>query len=388
MYYIGIDVSKFKHTCLIASNSGEVIKDAFDFDNSTIGFSLLKSIIESLDSNQIKIGFESTGHYSANLSQFLIDNRYPFAELNPYLVKKFSLSLSTRKTKTDKIDAGVIARFLMTVDSKSNLPLSYHISFLKSLSRHVFRLTKYIAKTKVELVNLLDLAFPEFFQFFSSIYGKTSFSILEKANSLRSIASMSESRFESLKSLSRGKFTNSKYIKLRHAAKSSVGLNDDFLWLLIHSVVKRISFLSDEKSSIENQIIEFMSSYNSSILTIPGISYLTSAAIISEVGDVSRFSNYRSLIAYAGLDNSVYQSGTSLKLGRISKRGSVYLRTALYKASVSVVNNSKIFYDFYFKKKLDGKHRTLALTCVSRKLLRIIYSLLKSNSTFNDSLIQ
>jgi len=387
MYYIGIDVSKFKHTCLIASNTGEVIKDAFDFDNSTIGFSLLKSIIDSLDSNQIKIGFESTGHYSANLSQFLIDNRYPFTELNPYLVKKFSLSLSTRKTKTDKIDAGVIARFLMTVDSKPNLTLSYHISFLKSLSRHVFRLTKYISKSKVELVNLLDLAFPEFFQFFSNIYRKTSFSILEKAKSLKSIASMSESRFESLKSISRGKFNHSKYIKLRHAAKTSVGIIADYNWLLIHSVIKRISSLEAEKSYMEDQIIDFMSSYNTNILSIPGISYLTSAAIISEIGDVLRFPNYRSLIAYAGLDNSVYQSGTSLKLGRISKRGSVYLRTALYKASVCVVNHSKIFYDFYFKKKLDGKHRTLALTCVSRKLLRIIYSLLKSNSTFNDNLM-
>ncbi len=229
MYYIGIDIAKLKHTCAVVSSSGIIVKKSFDFDNSHFGFSSLKSIFDSLDSSNIKIGFESTGHYSANLSQFLKNNRLPFRELNPYLVKQFSSSLSSRKTKTDKIDAEVIARFLMTVDSKSNLSLSYHISSLKSLSRHIFRLTKYISKSKVELVNLLDIAFPEFF--------------------------------------------------------------------------------------------------------------------------------------------------------------SIYLRAVLFKASVSITHHSKLFASYYFKKKLDGKHRTLALICVSRKLLRIIYHLLTNNVSFNDNLI-
>lgn len=387
MYYVGIDVSKLKHTCFIASNSGEVIKDSFDFDNSTIGFTDFKSAIDSLDSDQIKIGFESTGHYSANLAQFLINNGFEFYQLDPRKVKRFSQSLSSRKTKTDKIDAGVIARFLMTVDSKANTPLYYHISFLKSLSRHVYRLQKYISKSKVELVNLLDLAFPEFFRFFSSIYGKTPLCILEKANSLKSIANMSESRFDSLRRLSKGRFNYSKFLKLKYAASHSVGINQDSYWSLIHALVKRINFLSDEKDSLEKVISNTMSSFSSPILTIPGISYLTSAAIISEIGDINRFSNYRSLIAYAGLDNSVSQSGTSIKIGKISKRGSIYLRTALYRASVSVIMKSKLIYSYYFKKKSQGKHRTLVLSNVSRKLLRIIYHLLKTNSSFNDNLV-
>lgn len=387
MYYVGIDVSKFKHTCFIASNSGEVIKDSFDFDNSTIGFSDFKSVIDSLDSDQIKIGFESTGHYSANLAQFLINNDYEFTQLDPRKVKRFSQSLSSRKTKTDKIDAGVIARFLMTVDSKSNTPLYYHISFLKSLCRHVYRLQKYISKSKVELVNLLDLAFPEFFKFFSSIYGKTPFSILEKANSLKSIANMSESRFDSLRRLSRGSFNYSKFLKLKYAASHSVGINQDSYWSLIHALVKRINYLSDEKDAMEVVISNTMSSFPSPVLTIPGISYLTCAAIISEIGDIDRFTNYRALIAYAGLDNSVSQSGTSYKIGKISKRGSVYLRSALFRASASVIMKSKLFYSYYFKKKSQGKHKTLALTNVSRKLLRIIYHLIKTNSSFNDDLV-
>ena len=130
-----------------------------------------------------------------------------------------------------------------------------------------------------------------------------------------------------------------------------------------------------------------MSSHPSPVLSIPGINYLTCAAIISEISDINRFSNHRSLIAYAGLDNTVSQSGTSLKIGKISKHGSVYLRTALFKASVCVIAKSKLFYSYFFKKKPQGKHRTLALTNVSRKLLKIIYLLLKTNTTFNDDLV-
>jgi transposase len=384
MYYVGIDVAKYKHTCFIASDSGEIIYDSFDFDNSNKGFSKLKHVFDSLNSNQLKIGFESTGHYSANLKQFLKNHQYSFTPLNAYLVKRFSLGLSIRKTKTDKIDAGVIARFLMTVDAKSNAPLSYHISFLKSLSRHDFRLNKFIQKSKVELVNLIDQAFPEFPKLFSSLYGKTPLNILKFANSLDSIKRLSDSRYQKLKSLSHGKFGYPKFIKLKELAKHSVGVKDNYLWLLIHLIIKRISFLEEERDAIQNQLSHCQALLESPILSIPGVSLKLAAVIIAEIGDVSRFPNYRSLIAYAGLDNAVYQSGNSLTYGRISKHGSVYLRTALFKASTSVILHTKLFYDFYHKKRLDGKHHTLALVCVSRKLLRVIYSLIKNDLSFFD----
>ena len=275
----------------------------------------------------------------------------------------------------------------MTVDSKANIPLYYHISFLKSLSRHAYRLQKHIAKSKVELVNSLDQAFPEFFKFFSTIYGKTPFCILEKAKSLKSIANMSDSRFDSLRRLSMGKFKYPKFLKLKYAASHSIGINQDAYWPLIHFLIKRIRLLSDEMKSIEAIVSDIMISNPSPVLTIPGVSFPTCAAITSEIGDINRFSNYRSLVAYAGLDNSVSQSGTTTKMGKISKRGSVYLRVALYKASVSVIMKSKLFYSYYFKKRSQGKHRTLALINVSRKLLRIIYHLLKTDTSFNDNLV-
>jgi len=343
MYYIGIDVAKYKHTCFIASETGEVIKSAFDFDNSSLGFAFFKSVISSLDSNQLKIGFESTSHYTANLKQFLSMNGFSFTLLNPYLVKRFSFSLSTRKTKTDKIDAAIIARFLMAVDSKSNTSSSYHINYLLSLSRHKFRLTKSISKAKIELVNLIDQAFPEFPKFFSSIYGKTPLSILAHANSLNSIRNISLSRFNSLHKLSRGRFTFAKLSKLKTAAKSSIGVKSDYLWSLIHLIVKRISFLQNEKDSILFSLSRFQPLLLSPVMSIPGMSFSLAASIVSELGFVSRFPNFRSVIAFAGLDNAVYQSGTDIKYGKISKRGSKLLRTFLFQASQSVIIHSPYF---------------------------------------------
>ncbi len=387
MFYVGIDISKYKHTLVIASHLGEIIQKPLDFDNNQLGFKVLLEKLKAYDSNQLKIGFESTGHYSANLRQFLYDQGYSFFQLNPHLVKKFTLSLSTRKAKTDKIDALAIAKFLMTIDSKSFTSLSYHISHLKSLTRHYYRLNKYIGKTKVELVNQLDKAFPEFSNYFSSIYAKTPLSILSKANSLKSIANMSESRYDALRKISMGKFKYSTYIKLKQTAKQSVGIKDNYLWIQLHLLIKRIQSFQEEKDLITESISGIMQDIDTPILSIPGLATTSAAIILSEIGDIFKFSNSRALIAYAGLDNSVYQSGTESNYGRISKRGSKYLRTALYNVSLSVTNNSKVFYDYYFDKKSKGKSHTLSLTWVSRKLLRVIYHLLKHNETFIDQLI-
>jgi len=387
MHYVGIDISKYKHTLVIASHLGEIVQKPLDFNNNQIGFKLLLEKLKPYDSNQIKIGFESTGHYSANLKQFLNQHGYTFYELNAHLVKKFSSSLSIKKAKTDKIDSLAIVKFLMTVDSKSFTPLSYHISYLKSLTRHYYRLNIFISKTKVELVNLLDKAFPEYSNYFSSIYGKASLSILSKANSLKSIANMSESRYDSLRRISMGKFKYSTFVKLKQTAKQSIGLKEDYLWQLIHLTIKRILLLHSEKESIKNQIQALMLNIDTPILTIPGLSIVSGAIILSEIGDIFKFSSSKSLISYAGLNNSVYQSGIQSHYGQISKNGSKYLRSALYNVSLTVINNSKVFYDYYFDKKSKGKSHKLSLIWVSRKLLRVIYHLLKHNETFIDQVI-
>jgi transposase len=387
MHYVGIDISKYKHTLVIASHLGEIVQKPLDFNNNQIGFKLLLEKLKPYDSNQIKIGFESTGHYSANLKQFLNQHGYTFYELNAHLVKKFSSSLSIKKAKTDKIDSLAIVKFLMTVDSKSFTPLSYHISHLKSLTRHYYRLNIFISKTKVELVNLLDKAFPEYSNYFSSIYGKASLSILSKANSLKSIANMSESRYDSLRRISMGKFKYSTFVKLKQTAKQSIGLKENYLWQLIKLTIKRILLLQSEKESIKNQIQALMPDIDTPILTIPGLSTISGAIILSEIGDIFKFSSSKSLISYAGLNNSVYQSGIQSHYGQISKNGSKYLRSALYNVSLTVIKNSKVFYDYYFDKKSKGKSHRLSLIWVSRKLLRVIYHLLKHNETFIDQVI-
>jgi transposase len=384
MFYVGIDISKYKHTLVIASHLGEIIQKPLDFDNNQLGFKLLLEKLKPYESNQIKIGFESTGHYSANLKQFLTQHDYTFFELNAHLVKKLSSSLSIKKAKTDKIDSLAIVKFLLTVDSKSFTPLSYHISNLKSLTRHYYRLNIFITKTKIELVNLLDKTFPEFSNYFSSIYGKTPLNILSYADSLKSITNMSESRYDSLRRISMGKFKYSTFVKLKQTAKQSIGLKEDYLWQLIHLTIKRIHLLKSEKESIKNQIQTLMTEIDTPILTIPGLSTVSGAIILSEIGDIFKFASSKSLISYAGLNNSVYQSGTQSHYGQISKNGSKYLRSALYNVSLTVVNSSKVFYDYYFDKKSKGKPHRLSLIWVSRKLLRVIYHLLKTDESFID----
>jgi transposase len=184
-----------------------------------------------------------------------------------------------------------------------------------------------------------------------------------------------------------GKFKYSTFVKLKQTAKQSIGLKEDYLWQLIHLTIKRILLLHSEKESIKNQIQALMLNIDTPILTIPGLSIVSGAIILSEIGDIFKFSSSKSLISYAGLNNSVYQSGIQSHYGQISKNGSKYLRSALYNVSLTVINNSKVFYDYYFDKKSKGKSHKLSLIWVSRKLLRVIYHLLKHNETFIDQVI-
>lgn len=167
MYLIGIDISKYKHDYFIATETGEVIYNSFSFENNTNGFAYFLSILNSLDTNQEKrIGMESTGHYGNNLMRFLDEHNFSFMVFNPYLTKKFRQACSLRKTKTDKIDARIISKMLVSTDYTTYPSKSYHISSLKSLTRFRFRLIEARTKLKVRVQNLLDLTFPEFPKFF------------------------------------------------------------------------------------------------------------------------------------------------------------------------------------------------------------------------------
>ena len=134
MYFVGIDISKFKHDCAIIDEIGDVIMPSWSFNNDLEGFSILREVLSSLQGD-IKIGLESTGHYGQNLKLFLESNGFSFMECNPLLISRFVRSKSLRKTKTDSIDAVMIAQHLMTVKYKPYPASFYHMDKLKSLCK-------------------------------------------------------------------------------------------------------------------------------------------------------------------------------------------------------------------------------------------------------------
>lgn len=386
MYFVGIDCSKYKHDCFIATEAGEVIRDTFTFDNSGTGFSQFFSILEALDcpKSQIKVGFESTSHYMVPLMKHLSVKGYEFILLNPVIVSRFRRSTTLRRIKTDKIDAKTIAQVLASQDFESYHMQVYHFPELKSLTRLRNRLIKQRSYYLVMLTNVLDEVFPEFKEFFNdSLKSKTAFYLLDTYKIPSRMANMNASSFDNLKKVSCGKFSYAKFIKLKELAKNTIGSSSDADELEISSLLNIYKSVNDEICRVESKIEEIMNIIDSPTVSIPGVGLMSSASIIAEFGDLSRFANANKMLAYAGLDCGRSQSGTADYKGKMVKHGSGYLRQALMNVVETMMIHTPVFYDFYHKKRDEGKSHRVALSHLARKLVRLIYKLETSHTRFD-----
>ena len=390
MYLIGIDISKYKHDCFIATETSEVVHNSFSFDNNSDGFAYFLSILTSLDPDQEKrIGMESTGHYGNNLMRFLDEHNFSFMVFNPYLTEKFRQASSLRKTKTDKIDARIISQMLVSRDYTTYSSKSYHISSLKSLTRFRLRLIEARTKLKVRVQNILDLTFPEFTKFFSTIFGVLPLKILSNYPSAEKLSKVNpDETFNFLKEDIRGSYSYQKFINLVNAAKSTIGKSNESYELELSSSIRLINYYNEEIKKIETQIESIMNQYSFKILSIPGIGIQSAAVIISEYGDIKSFGNANKLLSFAGLEPSISQSGTQSFNGHMVKRGSPHLRYALMNVAQTVVKNNLCFSKHYWKKRNEGKYHRVALSHVVKKLLRVIYFLETNNIDFNSNLLK
>lgn len=386
MIYIGIDISKYKHDCFICNDTGEVIVENFSFENTKKGFQQFLDLLKPYDNSNVHIGLEATGHYGLNLKLFLEKNNYSFMEFNPLLVKEFKKSLTLRRTKTDKVDAIVICQKLMSVPYKSNSKLFYHKYSIKSLSRLRDSLVKQRSKYMVQLTNILDIVFPEFKSFFNNRFSSTSLYLLNKYRTAEKIANMRD--FDTANKLSKGHFTYAKFAKLKELAKNSIGESNEVFEIKLQTLISLYNEIDSKINSIDKQISTIIKELNPPTLSIPGIGELTTAVIISEYGDFNRFSNADKLLSFAGLEPGIYQSGTILTNGKMVKRGSGYLRYSLMNIANVVIRYNPIFYDFYLKKRSEGKTHRVALSHVCKKLLRVIYKLETQNIQFDPSLLK
>lgn len=385
MYLIGIDISKYKHDCFIATEAGIQIK-AFSFDNNRLGFDLFLEVLKSLDqSKEIRIGLESTGHYGSNLKQFITASGYTYLEFNPYLTHMFSKALSLRKTKTDKVDAKTISSMLGSVDYKTLHTKFYHINELKQLVRyrHVQMVNR--SKTLIELTNILDRIFPEFKPFFNERLSSSAIFILKKFKSRARISKLSNNDYESIRSYSKGRLSYVRVQKLKSLAKSSVGYETQSDLLLLKHSIKHYEDLTEVIKSVEHEIIHLMENINQTLTTIPGLNIISAAIIIAELGDFKNFTNPAQIVSFAGLDTSVNQSGTIETRGHIVKRGSGLLRMTFWQITFAGLRLNPKLYDYYLKKRAEGKHHKVAMVHSVRKLIRTIYYLGVNQLTFDHS---
>lgn len=387
MYYVGLDISKFKHDCaVIDSNTGEVTP-SWSFTNDYEGFSSLKAFLDGFDGEK-RIGFESTGHYGQNLKQFLETNGFTFMEFNPLLTARFVRSKSLRRTKTDSIDALMIAQYLMTVEYKPYRPSFYTLDKLKSLTRFRDNLVRQRSRQLIELTNILDLVFPEFKPFFGGKITVTALHILTNYSSPERIANMNSRSYDTLRRLSRGHFSMVDFVRLKELAKNTVGSTDDYLLDQMSIVISIYKQLNSSVDTIEQQIYECVQSINPPMLSIPGIGTNSAAVLLAEYGDFSKFENASKMLSYAGLEPAFYQSGTSESTGKMVKHGSPYVRYVLMNCAKTVIQYEPTFATYFAKKRAEGKAYNVALSHTAKKLLRVIYALQVNDIAYSPELIR
>lgn len=388
MIYVGIDVAKDKHDCCIVDSDGVIINDCLRICNSSEGFELLYTSILSALSGQnisnVKIGLESTGHYSTNLQNYLYAKGFRLYILNPLATNLFRKAQTLRKTKTDKTDALVIAKMLFSDDAKSYSPVSYQIQELKSLTRHRYRMIGYRSKLKISITRLIDIIFPELPKHVWSIHQNSSYCLLTELSNPKDIASCHLTKLTNiLNKSSQGRYGKAKAIEIKEAASCSIGMSVSSLSFELKQTIRLIQSVQTEIDALDAQIKKVVIETNTPLMTIPGISYTLAAIILSEIGDIDRFTTPAKLLAFAGLEPSTYQSGKyNASHTPMVKRGSTYLRWAMLTASRTVTMRDETFALYLSKKRDEGKHYYVAMSHVAKKLTRTIFYLLKTNTAF------
>ena len=392
MICVGIDVAKDKHDCFILNSEGEVLADAFTIPNNAEGFEFLLQTIRrcTRPTDKIKVGLEATGHYSYNVLGFLLDKGLPTYVINPLHTNLYRKSLSLRKTKTDRVDARTIATMLMSdVDLKSYTDTAYHNEELKSLTRYRFDKVNERAKLKTSISRLVTILFPELEKLVSTLHAASVYAILSEFPGAKQIAGAHLTHLKTLlNGASRGRYGRDVAMKLRDAAKNSIGSVMPAKSLELQHTIRLVHELDAEIEDIEAAIEAMMNEIQSPITTIPGIGVRMGAMILAEIGDFSRFDSPDKILAYAGMSPSTYQSGQLSLSGTYShmeKRGSRYLRYALYNATKYVCFWDPTFAAYLAKKRAEGKHYNVALSHAAKKLVRLIYAMEKSGQPYNNA---
>ena len=386
MYHLGIDIGKRNHVASLLSDDGKPMFKAFSFSNTTDGGNSLLAKLQAFDSNDVEIGMEATGHYWLSIYSFLVEKGYIVHVINPIQTDGWRKGVEIRKRKTDIIDSVLIADLIRYGNFLETSLMDENVMSLRNLSRFRHYLVQEIGDLKRKTICVLDQVFPEYDSVFSNIFGQTSKEILLNFSTPADYENItSETLEKTLENITFKKHATKKIQQLSTLATNPFGVTfylDSFA-IQLKMLISQISFIEKQLTELESKMTEILENLNSPIMSIPGIGTITASTILGEIGDVSRFSNPSKLAAFAGIDASVSQSGEYQSTqNRMSKRGSPYLRKALFQSALVASIYDPTFKAFYQKKRAEGKHHLTAIGAVARKMCNVIHAIPTKNEEY------
>jgi transposase len=390
IFYIGIDIAKRTHFAAMIDGAGAVVLEAFAVENNAHGFAelIIKLAAAGATFENCLIGMESTGNYWVALHDFLTKHGFDVVLINPLQTDAYRRVDTVRLTKTDPVDALMIANLIRVQPFEQRVYADENVESLRYLTRYRTSLAQDLTALKNKATSLLDCVFPEYGALFNPTYSVTSRAVLRAAATPREVLALGAARLTRiLEGASKNKLGRARADALVEAARTSVGVEyaGAAISYEVRCLVERMDYLEAQQRKLDAQIADLLAlTEGRHLSTIPGVGTTLAAQIYSEIGDVRRFSNYKKLVAYAGLDAAKKQSGTTDLDGSITKRGSTYLRLALTQAADGARKYSNYFASFYSSKLAGGAGHYYALSCTARKLTAVVYALLKEGRPFKE----
>lgn len=391
MIYAGVDIAKADHVIGAVDETGAEVARPMGFKNSEAGFercvAWLESVAESED--DVFVGMEATGHYWMACFAYLTNKGYRVCVVNPMQVHAMRKLKSLSGVKNDRIDSWLIAETLRQGDYDETRLATDEVQALKQLTRYHQGLKQELATVKTQAICVLDSYFPEYAGLFSDIFGAASLKVLAECPTPAEVDRRRASTIAKLISEgSRGRLGAGKAAQIKAAAKSSIGikLGEDAASFQLKTMVSQVEFLNQTIAKVEKETAALLAKVEPNITTIPGVSTVTGAQIVAEIGDVKRFRNAASIVKYAGLNSGVDESGQfSAKGVPITKHGSPYLRRSLWLAANRARQHDDRLRGFYEKKRREGKPHRVAVTAVARKLCHIVYAVMRDGEPYDPA---
>ena len=386
MYIVGIDIGKNHHEASIVSPEGKQIGRSLRFATTHKGAdSLMSFIFKNIGNSPCVFGMEATGHYWYPIYSFLKAKGYTICVINP--IQSDSLrKMYIRQTKNDSIDSFLIAEVIRFGQFGTTSMADENILAMRQLCRYRDSVISSRTEIKLRIGTIMEQIFPEYEKQFSSLWVSTSMGILEKYLTPENIENAPiDELFEIIKDKSHNRLTKAKAISIKEAAADTFGIKiaQDAFSFQLKQLIDRMNFLDKQIETLDIEIMKYYEQFDCYLHTIPGIGIIGAATILAEIGDISRFKNSSALVAFAGIDPTVRQSGEfNSTHNHMSKRGSPYLRHAIFLAATTCSFHNSPLNAYYKKKRDQGKHHLTATRAVARKLTTVIYAVLRDSKPY------